>query len=535
MLDVLIRGGSVLDGTGSAALPADVGIADDRIAFVRVRPDGHGGHDVTVDAGTVVDADGKVVAPGFIDIHTHSDFTLLEERTARSVLRQGVTTEVVGNCGQSYAPVTERNRPMIVGRSSGWQPSVDVSWTTVGGYLDEVRKGNGANAFFLVGHGAVRSAVIGSDDRIATNGEIATMALLVDQAMDQGARGLSFGLEYPPGRSATSTELTALAQTVARRNGLVTSHVRNRDRHFEPAADEVLAVGRDTNVRLQVSHLLAKPGHRPGSWERVLEKIDEHRKAGFDVAADTIPYTTGPGFATAFLPPWAVEGGPKRILERLRDPEQYARIRMDYGRYWLFLEEGQWDRLTVSYSDAHPEWIGERFDVLSKHLAIEPIDVLLRLFLDEGEGLDRVGVNGLLFSEDHVRECLREPTFALASDGWRGTRDGGAGEAANHPNAWGFAPLILGHYVRETAVLQLEDAVRRMTSYPAQRLGLADRGVLREGAYADVVVFDPGTIGTASNYQRPAVRPTGIHDVFVNGARAVESCELTAVMAGRVL
>jgi N-acyl-D-amino-acid deacylase len=387
----------------------------------------------------------------------------------------------------------------------------------------------------LVGHGAIRSAAMGMDDRAATPEEVREMEALVEASLDEGAWGLSFGLEYPPGRSAATEELAALARVVARRGKLVTAHVRNRDRRFEPSIDEMVGVAADAGARLQISHLLAKPKSSDRSWDRVVESLGSARARDIDVAADTIPYDTGPGFATAFLPGWAVEGGPREILRRLKNPADYARIRTDYGRYWLFLEDDHWDRLTVAFSDAHRDWVGERFDVLAERLGMEPIDVLLKLFIDEGEGLDRVGVNGILFSEEHVRQTLLEPTFAIASDGWRGTRDGGEGEASNHPNGWNLVPLILGHYVRDEGVLPLEEAIRKMTSNPAQRLGLAGRGVLEAGAYADVLVFDPATIASTSSYRTPASMPSGISHVLVNGARAVRDGTLTGSRAGRVL
>jgi N-acyl-D-amino-acid deacylase len=527
VLDVLLHGGTVVDGSGAPRGAADVGIRGARIAFVGP-PNG-------AEAERVLDVTGHVVAPGVIDIHTHSDFTLLEERQGRSALRQGVTTEVVGNCGQSYAPITERNREGITQRSLGWQPSVEVDWSSVGEYLDRVREGNGANCYFLVGHAAVRSAVMGFDERPASGEEIDAMVRVVEEALDDGARGLSFGLEYPPARKATADELAALAGAVRRAHAFLGCHMKNRDAWFEESTDEIIEASRRGDSMLQLSHLLAKPGHKPGAWERVLKRIEASRARGHDVAADTIPYDTGPGFATAFLPDWAVEGGPGATLRRLKDPELRARMRQDYDRYWRFVAAGEWDRLALAYSSAHPDWVGESFDVLAEHLRMDPIDVLLQLFEDEGIGLGRVTVNGRLFSEEHVRECLRQPFFALGSDGWRGTRDGGPGEVAHHPNCWGFVPKVLGEYVRETGQLTLEEAIRKMTSFPAERLGITDRGLVREGYHADLVVFDLERVGTDSDYRRPAVMPRGIAHVFVNGRQVLADGELTGVLAGAVL
>jgi N-acyl-D-amino-acid deacylase len=527
MYDVLLQGGQVLDGSGAPAVRADVAVVGDAIAAL--------GELAGREAQRTIDLQGQVLAPGVIDIHSHADFTFLEERSGRSAIRQGVTTEVVGNCGQTYAPLTERNRRAVRERSAGWQPSVDVTWSSTAEYLAEVGRGNGLNAVYLVGHGTLRSAVMGAADRPATDDEIARMGTLLDQALADGARGMSTGLEFMPGRPATPPELGALATTVGRRGGLVASHIRNRDRHFEAAVDEMLTATRTGEAKLQLSHLMVKPGHAPGAWERVVEQMENARGAGQDVLADMIPYDTGPGLATGFLPGWALDGGPAATLARLRAPESYARIRADYDRYWLFVAMGEWDRLTLAFSQTHPDWIGRRFDQLATELAMEPIDVLLQILIDEGEGLDRITVNGRLFDEAHVRACLTHPLFILSSDSWRGTRDGGPGEVANHPSCWGWVPRILGHYVREAGLLPLAEAVRKMTSEPARRLGLADRCTIRVGDRADLMTFEPATVGTTSTFASPARPPAGIHHVFVNGVAVLDAGTPTGALPGRLL
>jgi N-acyl-D-aspartate/D-glutamate deacylase len=526
-LDALIVGGSIVDGSGAAARPGDVGIRGDRLV---VLPPGSG-----ATADLLIDASGAVVCPGVIDIHTHSDFTLLEEPTARSALRQGVTTEVIGNCGQSYAPITERNADSVTQRSRSWQPGVPVDWRSVGEYLDRVRAANGANSAFLVGHNAIRTAVVGFEERPATGDEVHAMAELVDQALDEGAIGLSFGLEYPPARAAGFEEQRALVERAAARGGLVGCHMKNRDVDFEPSLEEILSACRDTGVRLQLSHFTAKPGHPPGAWERVLARVDEERARGTDIAMDVYPFHTGPGFATAFLPEWAVAGGAAATLRRLRDPGQRERLRHDYDRYWRFVGAGEWQRLSLAYSGAHPDWIGRAFDELARELGVEPIDVLLRLFEDEGEAMNRITVNGQLFSEDYVRSCLRHRLFSIGSDGWRGIRDGGEGEVAHHPNCWALVPTVLGGYVRDGGVLTLEEAVWKLTGFPAARLGWDDRGLVRTDQRADLVVLDPHEVASASSYAQPFARPRGIREVFVNGRRAVAGGELTGEVAGRVL
>ncbi|MEQ7008954.1 amidohydrolase family protein [Actinopolymorpha sp. B17G11] len=526
-LDVLLEGGVVVDGTGQPRFRADVGIQGDVIAYV--------GTDEGVAARTTVDVSGQVVAPGIIDIHTHSDFTMLEERHGRSALRQGVTTEVVGNCGQSYAPISDLNADGLTQRSLAWQPGVRVDWQNVDQYLQRVREGTGTNCYYLVGHAAIRSAVMGFDDRPARSEEVRAMVRLAEQALDHGARGLSFGLEYPPTRRADVSELSALATVVGRHDAFLGCHMRNRDEHYEQSTAEILRACRDAQATLQLSHLMAKPGHAPGATERVLDQLQEVRRAGLDVEADMIPFDTGPGLATAFLPGWALEGGATGTLRRLKDPKLRARIHDDNDRYWRFAATGAWDRVTLAYSSAHPEWVGESLDVLGQRLGTDAYDALLQLFEDEGEGMGRVTVNGRLFSEQHVRDCMTHPLFTIGSDGWRGTRDGGPGEVAHHPNCWGWVPLVLGHYVREEGVLSLEQAIAKMTGRSAERLGLERRGLVRTSYAADLVVFDADAVSTDSSYRTPARNPRGISAVYVNGQHAVANGAVTGALAGQVL
>lgn len=527
MIDLFLKGGTVLDGTGQPRYDADVGVDGDTIVYV--------GTGEELAARETIDVTGHVVAPGIIDIHTHADFTMLEERHGKSALRQGVTTEVVGNCGQTYAPRNERNGAGIAQRSLAWQPSVTVDWHDVEEYLDRVRQGTGPNCYFLVGQTAIRSAVMGFDDRAARPDEVQAMLRLTEQALDQGARGVSLGLEYPPARAADMHELSALAGVAGRRDAFLGCHMRNRDEHFEESAAEILRACRDSNPTLQLSHLMAKPGHAPGAWVRVLEQMHDARRAGLDVAADTLPFDTGPGFATAFLPAWALEGGPDATLERLRNPDLRAQIHEDNDRYWRFAAAGNWHCVTLVYSTAHAEWVGQRLDVLGDQLDTDPYEVLLRLFEEEGEGMGRVTLNGRLFSEQHVRECMTHPLFTIGSDGWRGTRDGGSGEVAHHPNCWGWTPHVLGHYVRDEGVLSLEGAIAKTTGQPAARLGLEGRGLVRPSYAADLIVFDPRTISTESSYETPARNPKGISRVLVNGHQVVTNGEVTGALAGKVL
>ena len=523
MFDIIIANGWVIDGTGNPAFRGDVAVAGERIAEV--------GSLEGAAARTIIDATGRVVCPGFVDCHSHSDRTILANRAALSSLYQGVTTEIVGNCGMGVAPLSNLNRAEAA-HDAGDAYAVD--WTSFGEFLDRVEEGIGINMGFQVGHGVLRSSVMASPlDRPPTEGEMTAMERLLAASLDVGGIGLSFGLEFMPGRAADADELRRLCIVAASRHCTTSWHVRNRDRRFEEAVDEALAVTRSAGARLQLSHLSAKPGSAPRAWNRVMEAVRLARDEGQDVQCDMIPYTVGPGELATILPDWASRGTPEEVRARLRDPETRRRLAAESDRYWLLFYYREWDKLTLARCSSHPEWLGMTFREIGAATGQDPFDCVYDILADEAETLS-VGVNGVLFSEGDIQEWLADPLFAIAADGTTLPDSGPLTRLANHPNCYGWTPRVVQTLVRELRVLRLEEAIRKMTSMPAARF-VDDRGILRRGMVADVIVFDPSRFVTRATFMAPHVYAEGMEYVVVNGRLALAEGAPTGELAGRVL
>jgi N-acyl-D-amino-acid deacylase len=527
MFDVVIEGGWVVDGTGNPGVPADVALIGDKVAAV--------GDLSGQERRTELDATGKVVCPGFVDCHSHTDQTILANREATSSLYQGVTTEIVGNCGLGFAPITDRSRPAMEKIVAGTCQGVDPDWSSFGNFLDRIQEGVAINIGTLVGHGPVRRAVMGMADRTPTENEMAEMEQLVGDSLDAGALGLSFGLEFMPGRVADAEELRRLCAQAGRRSKMTVWHVRNRDRRFEEAVTEALEVTRDAGAGLQLSHLSAKPGSEPRAWNRVMESVRLARKQGHDVQCDMIPYTIGPGLLSTILPTWATQGTVDEVVERLRDPQVRETLKEQSDRYWFLFHYREWDKITLTASRAHPEWIGMTFREIGEETGQDPFDCVYDILADEGEGMDQVWINGVLFSEGDIVEWITDPLFSIASDGFTAKKGSVWRKVANHPNCYGWAPWVIETYVQQLRAMRLEEAVRKMTSMPAARFDLTDRGILRVGMKADVIVFDEEGFSTASTYLEPHVYAEGMEYVFVNGDLALERGKPTGSLNGLVL
>jgi N-acyl-D-amino-acid deacylase len=528
MLDAVIRNGRVVDGSGAPWVRADVGIANGKIAVV--------GNLAGAQAAVMVDAAGKVVAPGFIDCHSHSDWSLLANRGADSTLRQGVTTEIVGNCGMAYAPVSDRNRARIETDVARTSPGATVAWNTFGEYLDHVRAGGiGANFAFLAGHAAVRTAVMGSEERLAAPDEVAQMERLTARALEDGAIGFSTGLEFVPGRVASREELVALSKVVARYDRVHTCHQRTRNERFVESVNEILGISESAGARLQISHNNKRPGAPDGAWEATMEAQEAARRRGFDVSCDTTSYTRGLGVMAAVLPPWLFDAGPAAAATRLGDPAIRERVKGDCRRYWLMIADRQWDRVWLGRTTNSLELFGKSFVEIGDLTGKDPMDAYLDILMNEGAGIADAGIFGQVKSEDHLRELLQHPLVGIEADAWTASASGPLAPMVNHPASFGWTARVLGEYVREKGWLRLEEAVRKVTATPAAKFGFGDRGFLRPGLAADVVVFDPETIHDNASFERPAVYPTGIDYVWVNGALAVTPQGLTGARAGAVL
>lgn len=516
-MDLLLRGGLVVDGTRTPACRADVAVSRGRIAAV--------GHLPGLRAATEVDVTGLAVAPGFIDIHTHADIALLARPTHEPKLHQGVTTEVFSNCGLGFAPATPEalatQREYLLGLF-GDDTGVPWRWESTAEFLALFRGRIAANVAYLVPHGSVRVSVLGMADRHATPEEVARMADMVRRGMDEGAFGLSTGLWYSPMNYAAAEENTALCRAAAERGGFFAIHLRDYSDGILEALDESFAMCRESGAPLQVSHLQIGGARNWGRAPEVLGRLDAARAEGLDVAFDAYPYTAGSTLVQAMLPAWATVGGPAALLERLRRPEERARI--------VAAMEGadrDWTRhmLCGARSARFAPREGESFAAIAAAEGLGIGELVAEILVEEELQACFIAHLGM---EEDLEQILAHPLQMVGSDGLHLP-------GKTHPRLFGAFPRLLARYVRERPLLTLEEAVWKMTGFPAQRLGLVDRGVLRPGAAADLVAFDPATIRDAATFDDPCRYAEGIPYVWVNGRAVVEAGRHTGALPGEVL
>lgn len=519
-----MRGGRIVDGTGAAWFEGDVAFRGDRIAAMGDLRDAK--------ATRVVDVAGAVVAPGSIDIHTHSDLPILVNPRAEAKIRQGVTTEVVGNCGSSFAPIVGGAEASLEGNLA--KHGLKLTWRSMGEYLDRVEAGRPAqNVAALIGLGLVRRGVVGSDDRPPTDSELDEMKRVIAQAMEEGAFGISSGLIYPPGSFARTNELVELARVAAQYGGIYATHMRNEADHVIESVAEAIEVGERSGVRVQISHHKALGPDNWGKVRTTVQMIEEARERGVEVTMDQYPYTASSTSLSTVLPLWAHDGGQAALLERLRDPETRTRI-AEQSEGIVQRSRGGWDKIFLaslgSLELSHLE--GKNLMEAAAILGRAPVETAMDLLLQTGNNVRMVAFG---MSEEDVRFVMSHPLTMIASDGSAIAPYGTLGEGRPHPRSYGTFVRVLGHYVREERVLTLEDAVRKMTSLPARKLGLWDRGILRPGMAADVVVFDPKTVQEKADFINPHRYAAGINHVYVGGVAVVEAGEHTGAGPGRAL
>jgi N-acyl-D-amino-acid deacylase len=516
MVDLLIRGALVVDGTGAAARLGDVGVEGGRI--VGVWGPGRGGRT----GRRSLDAGGLVLAPGFIDMHSHSDLALLTDPAHEAKAAQGVTLEVLGQDGLSYAPADDTVLDTLRTLIAGWNgdvSGVDFDWRTVGGYLDRLDRGVAVNAAYLVPQGTVRMTAVGWEDRPAAPEELGRMKALVAEGMAQGAVGMSAGLTYAPGMYAPDAELVELCRVVARHGGYFCPHHRSYGAGALRAYGEMIAVARAADCPLHLAHATMNFAGNAGRAPDLLALLDAALADGADITLDSYPYTAGCTTLAALLPSWAAVGGPEATLARLRDDATAERIRHDLevtgsdGSHGVPVD---WSTVEVSGTadPALAAHVGRRLDGWGAARAL-----LLA---------DRLGTTVLqhVGDERNVRTVMAHRAHTAGSDGI-------LHGAKPHPRAYGTFPHYLGRYVRELGVLGLEECVAHLTGRPAARLGLPDRGLVREGHHADLVLFDPATVAAGASYDTPRARPTGIPYVLVGGRFVIEDGRRTDVLAGR--
>ncbi len=528
MWDLLIRQAQVVDGSGGPAYVADVAVQGDAIAQV--------GQVREPQARIIIEGAGLIVAPGFIDLHTHSDYTLLVNPLAESKIHQGVTTEVIGNCGTSPAPLGDEGYPIVRARMQQ-QYQLDVTWRTFAEYLARLAEsGVAVNVVPVIGHGTVRSAVMGYAQRQPTTGELQRMQTLIGEAIAAGAFGLSTGLVYAPGCYAEMDEIVALATVVAQAGGIYFTHIRGESDTVLTAAQEAITVGDRAGLPVQINHL--KTAGR-SNWEKtpaLLGLLDEANARGLDVTGDMYPYTAGATSLGALLPAWVHEGGLAKLLPRLGDQTVRARIRRDIEQgldeWWNPARAAGWEGVQISRAPHHRSYQGLRLSEIAALRRQDPLDAALDLLLAE-EG--NAGVVLFMMGEAQVQTILQHPRVMIGSDAGASAPYGALAQSHPHPRAYGTFPRVLGTYVRDRGLIPLEQAVHRMTGLTAWRLGLTDRGLIRPGYKADLVIFDAQRVADQATYDTPHVYPTGIQWVVVNGQVVLRDDERLPVLPGRVL
>ena len=537
MVDVLIQGGRVIDGTGAPWFRADVAIQDGKIAAVERRPTTEqvDGQLEGAAAATVLDATGCFVTPGFIDPHTHSDLPLLVNPPAESQVRQGVTTVVIGNCGSAPAPVGPLNGAFLnrrIGERAAGQ-GLRRDWRTFGEYCDRLRRqGVAVNVAPLAGHATLRGEVMGMEHRPPTADELAAMRRLLAEALDDGVFGLSTGLIYPPSSYADTDEIVALAEVAARRGGLYFSHIRGEGDTLLDAVDEAIEIGRRAELPVQIAHHKAA---RPLNWGKTvqtLEMMQAARADGVDVAYDAYPYIASSSGLGSLLPDWAHEGGAPALLARLRSPVERERVVAGIRERAAGIEG--WHTIIISWvpAAAHKSWEGQTIEQIGAALGLSGEETVAHV-------LDALGgaAHMVYFQLDEADVCrvLAHPLGMIGSDGSVAAPYGPLSEGKPHPRSYGTHPRVLGRYVRELGLLTWEEAIRKMTSAPAQRLGLAAKGIVRPGLDADLVVFDPATVSDRATFDEPHQYPDGINHVLVNGELVVSGDNHLGTLPGHVL
>jgi N-acyl-D-amino-acid deacylase len=527
--DIIIKNGRIIDGSGNPWVSGDIAVSGDRIAKI--------GKLANARAKRMIDANGLVVAPGFIDMLGQSETALLIDNRSLSKFSQGITSEITGE-GGSIAPQDALTISQL-------QPELDhyhltIDWTTLDGYFSRLEKsGTPINIGTYVGAAQVREAVLGDVDRAPTPEELQKMKALIAEAMQQGAFGMSTALIYPPGQYAKTDELIELAKVVAQYGGIYATHMRSEGQTETVALEEALRIGRDAHLPVEIFHLKVIGKSRWGTMPKIVEMIQTARDSGQDVSANMYPYIAGGTALASSLPPWVADGGLAKLLERIKDPAIRARIKQE-----LASEHSDWENLYLGSGGAsgvlvsgivNPDlkkYDGQRLAHIATTQGNDPLDTLMDLVIADKA---QTGAIYFIASEDDLRYGLKQAWTSIGLDANELSLDGPLFEPHTHPRAFGSMPRFLGHYVRDEHLIPLEQAIRKITSLPAQRERLHGRGLLREGFFADVTIFDPANIIDKATYESPAQLSGGVKYVFVNGKVEYEDGKLSGFNAGRVL
>ena len=527
--DLLIRGGRIVDGSGRPAYTADVAIKNDRIVKI--------GNLAQATATRTIDARGLIVAPGFIDMLGQSETYVLIDPRANSKVMMGVTTEITGE-GESIAPINERQIKEQEDFLRRFNLTID--WRTLDQYFRRLEKqGSGVNLGTFVGATQVREYVIGYDDRPPTPQELDQMKKLVADAMRDGALGLSTSLQYVPARFADTSELVELAKVARQYGGIYATHQRSEANTIDASLNEVFEIALKAKIPVEIWHLKTAYKKNWGRMAHVLTRIQQARDHGIDVSADIYPYIAGSTSLSACLPPWALEGGTEKMLGRLRDPQTRQRLKKEISE-----DQTEWENIYLGSGGPTGVLIGavvnrelealqgKRISEIAEQQKKDPLDVVFDLILaDKGQ----TGAIYFMMSEADMRAAMQSPFVSFCTDSGARATDGPLAGSKSHPRGWGSYPRILGYYVRDEKLLSLETAVHKMTGGPAARVGLRERGLIKEGMFADITVFDPLKVIDRATFESPNQYPTGIEYVLVNGKVSVDKGQRTPALAGRVL
>ena len=523
--DLVIRGGHILDGSGAPGFEADIAVRDGRIAEI--------GKDISAGNAEVINASGKAVAPGFIDIKTHSDWTLPLMPQAESKIRQGVTTEVIGHCGYSCAPALPDKVDALTDYLGPSAPWLNFTATNFANYIDNYPRLS-VNTIHLVGHNTLRLMAMGMEDRPPTQTELGHMRTLLGEALGAGAAGMSSGLFTAPGSYSDLDEMVALGKTLADAGALYFTLLRDEGNAVFDALHEAMEFAERVNVHVQIVHMKLSGTDNWGGATKAMTLLDQARKSAVKIDSDIYPYTAASNPLKNLFPPWLQESGVEAMISRLRNADIRRRIRQDIDAGGLnnFGRIPDWQAVRISISPNMPEHAGRTIGDLAEQRGIDGLDMALD-YIIEDHGQTRVLVHSI--SEDDVREFVGSPDVMIGSDGNSVAPHGITGQGKPHPRFYGTFPRVLGKYSRDEELLPLHRAIWKMTGAPAKALGLRNRGLLRKGFAADIVMFDPVTVAECASYEDPHQFATGITQVIVNGETIFRDGEHTGILSGQTL
>lgn len=537
MLDLLIKNGEIIDGTGSASFRADIAIKEDKIVMIKEAID--------LEAQKVIDASGYTVSPGFIDIHGNSEWTLTTNNKGESKIRQGVTTEVQGHCGFSAAPVRKENQHHLLSYLANTALLTDEekakwNWNSQAQFINEEigAKGTPFNIAPMVGHGTIKIAVMGFEKREPTENELAQMVELLKNELDHGLFGMSSGLQYEPGFYASEKEIHTLAKVLHEYDRVYTTHMRSEGREVFASIEESINVANNTGSSVLITHL--KLSHQPhwGQADRALELIDDARNRGLEVDFDIYPYAAYGSGLIDLMPPWVKENGAVQMAELLKDKDVQQKVIADMQK-----NDSQWDnpftgltwddiKIALLSSEQNKQFEGKTITEIAAEMEVSPNQAVINLLIDEKGGIKTIY---FAMDEQDVETFMQHPRAMLSSDGRAVAPYGKLGEGSVHPRYYGTFPRILGRYVREKKLLSLEDGIKKITSLPAKKMKIEKRGELKEGYYADITIFDRDRIIDKATFDQPHQYPEGIEYVIVNGKVVIEQAEHTGELPGKIL